>query len=693
MSAYRSIAPSRNNDNASGAAGLASGSVSGSETGRNAGDSPPRGKKRRAPSHVSQNACTNCKKARAKCDGNEPAPCSRCVGRNLVDQCHYEVHVKTVKEEMVRRIKNIEQRNTDLQGSMKEKDLWIESIFQSLMRNEHGPEAVERLRQGYSYQQLADWLGQPPIREIDQLSPTSESKLSDVVKKYERAMNVDNAPTEGKPSRWTDVTKDEAVTHHLMALFFAWIHPVHMLFSERHFISSFRKGENRYCTSAMVNVICAMGCVLLVDHGGDATDSKILAARFVEEVNAQIVAEDRKNPNFAVTYAILFLVESSSGQARKASSHLRLAVESLRGVDTSNYSAEALELSFWGIHTLDTAWAAFTYQKPSAPISPHAVVFENVEMDRQEEAWKPYRFRADGNDPALALRPSHAIRTAKELAQLYQIIHETITVYCGSKGKVTARSILSLYQRYLQWRQALPSELRWNEVDPHSLPHVFYIHVTYHVALCHLFQPLLVYRNFSHPTRVHLQKLVLRNAREGIGLLQKYNRLFSNRYQPPLQAFCLVHLCEALLRSRPANAECYEAITFCLEMLREALPGFLFLGPMQAMFCQTVVDNGFLLPKNVHELMGGRTHYGPEDLLDACERTTFTQPIDMLLDRLDPTIENNFEDEWKQFIEQYGASTSDNDTATQRSRSSSGSTNLGSPRSARSMHINALVNP
>jgi len=271
----------------------------------------------------------------------------------MADRCHYEVHVKTVKEEMIRRIKSLEQQNAELQGSMREKQQWVESLVHALAQDERGAEAIERLKSGQSYEQLAVWLGRPPFENLHRLSPASETLLTNTVKKYENAMPV--ASIDGEmTARWTNVTSNDGVLHHLMALYFTWIHPVHMLFSEKHFMASFRNADHTYCTPVLVNLMCAMGCFLLVDEGGDEKDAKRLGARFLEQVYRNIATEDQRKPTFATTYAMLFLVELSAGQARKAASHLRLAVESLHKADTTNFAPEAFEIVSWGVRTTNT---------------------------------------------------------------------------------------------------------------------------------------------------------------------------------------------------------------------------------------------------------------------------------------------------------------------------------------------------
>lgn len=266
--------------------------------------------------------------------------------RDIADQCQYEVHVKTVKEEMVRRIKTLEQQNAD-------KDRFIQQVYDSLKGGADGTEAIQRLRDGQSYEQLADWLGRSPVENIRRLSPASETKLSDVVRKYEQNVGDNGAPRDTSSSQWTNVV-NEKLAHHLIALYFTWVHPVHMLFSEKHFMTSYSGGDRQYCTPSLVNVMCAMGTFLLQDQGGTPMDAKGLGSLFLEHVKESIQNEDPDSLTFVTTYAILFLVELSAGQARTASSHLRLAVESLYRVPRANYDGEAVELAAWGVHTMNT---------------------------------------------------------------------------------------------------------------------------------------------------------------------------------------------------------------------------------------------------------------------------------------------------------------------------------------------------
>ncbi|KAH7042225.1 hypothetical protein B0J12DRAFT_674230 [Macrophomina phaseolina] len=595
---------------------------------------PGRVRKRRPPAHMSQNACTNCKRARAKCDGQEPGPCSRCFSRELGDQCHYEVNVKMAKEEMIRRIKSLEQQNAELQRSVREKDYLIKAIFEALKSNTCGPEALARLRSDQSYQELVAWLGASPFRDVSRLSPGSKSKLANILQEYEDSMRLDAGsqfPEGVNHVRWTFASHN--LTNHLMNLFFTWVHPIHMLFSEQHFMRSFSEGDRRYCSPALVNMLCAMGCFYHVDRGGDDSQPKTLLKQFFERGLAEVANEDPKSLTFASTYAIVFLVELSSNQARKATSHIRLAVESLAMLDKTAYSEEAVALTARGIHTLSALWAALTYQMPVTALSPPNLMLNVVKMDKANSYWQPYR---TFQDKATARVPSQAIATSEEMMKLGQIVYETVAIYCGRNESVTAHTVMYLYRRYLDWKKALPLPLSVTSdgvtlSDP--LPHVLSLHIHFHVALCQLFRPLLEIEALPSTTRLLLYTITVESARDGLRLLERYRTLY-HRYQNPLLAFCVVHICETLMRGGAViEDDRQRVIQFALETKHECLANFAYVGPLQYMFCQTVLEEGLPLPKDLDKLMDGRTVYGPEEILDACERVSLNHPYSMLRGR------------------------------------------------------------
>ncbi|KAF3055094.1 Nitrogen assimilation transcription factor nit-4 [Daldinia childiae] len=102
-------------------------------------------KRRRGLGVVTPNACTECRKKRAKCDGQKP--CGRCKSQKDVE-CIYEIPVRQSKENLRHEIESLrrQQRQSD-------------SVFSALVRPDLVEEVLQRLRQGQSVEGISEWLG------------------------------------------------------------------------------------------------------------------------------------------------------------------------------------------------------------------------------------------------------------------------------------------------------------------------------------------------------------------------------------------------------------------------------------------------------------------------------------------------------------------------------------------------------
>lgn len=277
--------------------------------------------------------------------------------RHVPDSCHYEIHAKTAKEEIIREIQRLQRKTESLEeekNSLWEKNSWIEQVMRSLKDDGQGLEIIAKLKRGESHKAIAEWLGRPlGGSDTRPVSPTTEHGISQAIKQYHRYL-VDHHD----PRFWTNVSTQAELIEHLIKLYFTWIHPVHMLFDEDHFMTSFRECVDTYCSPALVNIICAMSCHLLHDtrDNDKETQSGIdsLRADFLEESKSLIKHADPEKMTTIQTYAIMFLVEVGSGDGLKANAHLRLAVESLIAKQTSEQSLEAEEVAAWGVFTLHT---------------------------------------------------------------------------------------------------------------------------------------------------------------------------------------------------------------------------------------------------------------------------------------------------------------------------------------------------
>ncbi|KAL8690742.1 MAG: hypothetical protein Q9218_003884 [Villophora microphyllina] len=111
-------------------------------------------RKRKPPGSITPNACTSCKKARAK----------------------YEIHSKAVKEKLMSEIHRLRKQNQELMQEnldLGHSNDSLEEILRSLKNDEKGQEILHLLRLGKDHQSITAWLSQPVNPNLAHLSPES----------------------------------------------------------------------------------------------------------------------------------------------------------------------------------------------------------------------------------------------------------------------------------------------------------------------------------------------------------------------------------------------------------------------------------------------------------------------------------------------------------------------------------------
>lgn len=307
----------------------------------------------------------------SQCDGEKPAFCTRCQTRGL--RCVYKPHTKTHKTDLLREIEAMRVEHADLQDEhleLQESTRDLEKMHQDqsvilhiLTNNGHVEEVISRLRGGESQDSVARWLqGRPELKRFIGSISGSEGSLIAVVGRVEKMYNsFDPANELYTPRQRTRVTASPVLIHHLFELYFTWVHPVHMLFGEVDFLKSYHSGDEVYCSDALVNAVCAMACHLLDSPAPgmisrDTSDRMDMRDGFMAEARA-LLKPGREFPMASLqAFAVMYLAELSAGRARNASAYLRCAADNLSlPPDSSQHEEESLQLSAWGIHTLNTS--------------------------------------------------------------------------------------------------------------------------------------------------------------------------------------------------------------------------------------------------------------------------------------------------------------------------------------------------
>lgn len=548
---------------------------------------------------------------------------------------------------MMREIRRLQQKSQDLEtqrDTLEEENAWIEQIMLSLKDDGLYLEIINRLKRGDSHQVIAEWLGRPLVSECE-LSPDMSNRLNHAIEKYHGDLVGNN-----DPRYWTNVTRDVSLIEHLISLYLTWVHPTHMLFDEERFMSSFRNCVDTYCSSALVNAICATSCLLLHtawDDGADEDSRNAIASlrsRFIDEARVLLSGVDRTKMTRLQTYAIMFLSELGSGNGLMATSHLRLATEALVEKSIAEQSFESEEVSSWGILTLHTAWSSLTYVKPSAPISTKASVFKGIDLGKDGH-W--HMGDQSSESSSNSNRPSYTILTASEMAKLYRIIHETVLIYCGVNGKVSASHLLQIYRRFVQWKEELAPQICDVASDNDALPHVLSLHISYFAAIVNVFKPLLCLPDTPREAFEVVSDILLRHAYKGLELLVQYRDVHGAFYQSPLQLFCVVQICDAIIKHDAHGISTSEVIRFCIEDLQDAKAGYPLAGPLQRMFATSVAESNVAIPSDLERLIGPSHQYQVDDLLNACTRLSYQVPVAQLRLNMRPTLAQDFVDEWR----------------------------------------------
>lgn len=312
----------------------------------------------------------------SQCDGQSPNPCTRCKIRNLA--CRYEPHTKTHKEFLLQEIANLRKDNTRLRSineqvsedasdlQQKYQDLqtsqqWQQIILNEIGSNGHDREIIRKLRLGETSEKIARWLSeQDPISRNMHMIPPDEYSLLDIVHAFELHYRMEEGQhgqgSDTVDCQWTQVSSSLTLLNHLFNLYFTWVHPIHMLFSEIAFKQSFDNSDNTYCSSALVNAVCAMACRLVNagDVDEETDDVATLANGFMNQARREVLPAKGMPLTSVQALAVMYLAELSNGKARNAIGYLRTCTEYLKVIDLDGQSFDAREITLCGIQTLNT---------------------------------------------------------------------------------------------------------------------------------------------------------------------------------------------------------------------------------------------------------------------------------------------------------------------------------------------------
>jgi len=186
---------------------------------------------------------------------------------------------------------------------------------------------------------------------------------------------------------WTTVTSDHDLVNHLLAQYFTWQHAFFQSFPEKLFRADFEAGRTKYCSSMLVNAICAAGCFLSdrVETRLKYQDDSSLICRFFDEAIRLI---DERTHSSITTTATLYLVSYVEGTRGSLSSmwtfsgrsalmaidlglhrdvHKEPAQDTDEEKDTAHNEEKARVHAFWGCFHVDQCVIRYSARPAQLP--------------------------------------------------------------------------------------------------------------------------------------------------------------------------------------------------------------------------------------------------------------------------------------------------------------------------------------
>ena len=309
-----------------------------------------------------------------QCDGKRP--CGRCAVRNAV--CVYETHIKMAKESMVKQIKDLQEQ---LRSRLREETYSLEEtvlcrqVLGALREDNHVVQIIEKLQRGDSLRSIVDSLGLVAIADSSTFPMIRDDSISMEISGEDAADDEelpdgmpdglpdglpgglhDQVGTDGR-NPWTDTIIDQPLLQRLLILYFQWIHPVHTLFSESHFMRHYSRHSHLHCSSALVNAMFALACRFLepaeVDKLPNRDDVDLLRRRFAAEARSHLSLEIANSLTKIQTSSILSLVAEGDGDMIRSRAYLDAAIDKMeRLMVEGTVESEPFKATSSGIYVL-----------------------------------------------------------------------------------------------------------------------------------------------------------------------------------------------------------------------------------------------------------------------------------------------------------------------------------------------------
>ncbi|KAJ9651383.1 hypothetical protein H2198_009327 [Neophaeococcomyces mojaviensis] len=350
---------------------------------------------------------------------------------------------------------------------------------------------------------------------------------------------------------WTNVTTNNLLVQHLLALYFCWEYPTFASLSKEHFLVDYDSGRHRYCSPLLVNAILAIGAKFsdFPEARENPDDPSTAGNHFFHEAQRLLGFEDVPSVTTIQALNLMSLRQASCGNDMSSWHHARHAMriaidldlpnddpnqEYLRNSSNSRMERQVRIATFWGCFSLEQAWSLCVGRVPQIDLQDIKVHKSIIVDEIEREEWIPYT--DEGLAPNSATRQEGNMQLGfNSFSDLSELVHEVTDILYSDKLPLSGHKILTIYTKYLQWYENLPDQLR---LGGNSTPTVLFTHMYFHFVVLALFRPFLNLRIAHSP--VSPRSICTEAARNILALVKSYKSLYTLRRIPTFVPYLIL---------------------------------------------------------------------------------------------------------------------------------------------------------
>ncbi|KAK2014574.1 hypothetical protein LZ32DRAFT_603301 [Colletotrichum eremochloae] len=579
----------------------------------------PRPSSERAAGHpkrrYTSKACEECRRRRAKCDGQQPV-CARCSERSL--NCLYRSEEDGRKPASKSYVQLLRNRIQLLETVLQSRSIDVEASIAQLSATGAAPQLPSVINLSASGSDAG-------------LSP---SAFDDLCAAFEGALSLDEAvnydqdgemryfgPSSGRLEFQSESTPEneehgnspattkvvetnryilpleaevypEDLQTELIDLFFEYQSPWCQVVNEKLFRESM-KTQGRYYSPLLLNCILALGSRYSdrVDIRSDPTDQNTAGKPFMQKAEV-LLHYDMKRPTITTLQSMSILVGVyvaygcdaagwlHQGMANRLALDMGLNLDAASLSGTLHMSSEEIELRrqvYWSLYCDDKLAAIYTGRVCNLLDVQGAVNLPSP--------FTPEQISTTPGDKNHMMRCNKKILVHRGLIGLCRILENILLALYAPKPLYKGPQRISFLQsctlELKTWFYELPADLRIER--PNDLPQVYTLHMVYHTCCILLFKPFLI-RPKEAPagpkteTVKRAEELCVESAKRICQAGKKYKQVFGSFRKSPISAtHCILTATLVLIQyARPdpefANTGrpcCTLYIEACLDFLRE----------------------------------------------------------------------------------------------------------------------------